>query len=100
VLKPIVLPRQARDKDWKPAEKQGRFSQGQRRGVVLTVSGDDDNPGGGSGGGAGAVSLGRQTVEAEVPLKELVAYSTALRSLTQGGGDFTMALARYDFAIE
>ena len=69
---------------------------GQRRGVVLTVSGDDQ-----PGGGPSAVvpSVGRQTVQAEVPLKELVAYSTALRSLTQGGGDFTMSLARYDFVL-
>lgn len=67
---------------------------GQRRGVVLTVSGDDQ-PGGRA---SGAVSTGRQTVEAEVPLQELVAYTTTLRSLTQGGGDFTMTLARYDFA--
>jgi elongation factor G len=65
---------------------------GQRRGVVLTVSGDDQP-------GTVAASVGRQTVEAEVPLKELVAYSTALRSLTQGGGDFTMTLERYDFAL-
>jgi elongation factor G len=64
---------------------------GKRRGIVQTVGG---------GGAEGATALGRQTVMAEVPLKEMVAYSTALRSLTQGGGDFTMALARYDFALE
>ena len=63
---------------------------GQRRGVVQTVGGGEE----------GGSALGRQTVMAEVPLKEMVAYSTALRSLTQGGGDFTMALARYDFAQE
>lgn len=64
---------------------------GQRRGVVLQVSGENQS--------GMMASVGRQTVAAEVPLKELVAYSTALRSLTQGGGDFTMSLERYDFAI-
>ena len=52
---------------------------GQRRGVVLVVVGGEEE------GGVSA-ALGRQTLSAEVPLAEMVAYSTALRSITQGGG--------------
>ena len=53
-----------------------------RRGVILSV-------------GADGV---RQVVHAEVPLAELTSYSTVLRSLTGGGGDFSMVLAKFGAA--
>jgi elongation factor G len=44
----------------------------------------------------GKVSL----VEAFVPLKDMFGYSTDLRSLTQGRGNFTMQFHRFDWAPE
>ena len=38
---------------------------------------------------------GRQTLVAEVPLASVFGYATALRSLTQGRGAYSMALLRY-----
>jgi elongation factor G len=58
-----------------------------RRGVVASVADGD-----------ASLKNARRTIHATVPLAELVAYATVLRSLTQGGGDFTMALAAYEFA--
>jgi elongation factor G len=37
-----------------------------------------------------------QVVRAEVPLAELYKYSTSLRSMTQGTGDYVMELSHYD----
>ncbi|HAA78133.1 TPA: elongation factor G [Candidatus Latescibacteria bacterium] len=37
-----------------------------------------------------------QIVRAEVPLAELYKYSTSLRSMTQGTGDYTMAISHYE----
>ena len=58
-----------------------------RRGQVLTVGGsDDDDDAGGGPSATHAIS----TVEARVPLREMIGYSTALRSLTSGEGNFSM----------
>ena len=37
-----------------------------------------------------------QVVRAEVPLSELYKYSTSLRSITQGTGDYTMSLSHFE----
>ena len=37
-----------------------------------------------------------QIVRAEVPLAELYKYSTSLRSITQGTGDYSMSLSHYE----
>ena len=37
-----------------------------------------------------------QTIKADVPLAELHRYSTVLRSMTQGRGDFRRKFARYE----
>ncbi len=39
---------------------------------------------------------GIQIVHAEVPLVTMFGYSTELRSITQGRGNYTMQLARYE----
>lgn len=39
---------------------------------------------------------GKQIVEAEVPMAEMFKYATDLRSMTQGRGQFSMEMARYD----
>ncbi len=40
-------------------------------------------------------SFGGKVIVADVPLKELVGYSTAIRSMTQGTASFTMEFSRY-----
>ena len=39
---------------------------------------------------------GVQVITARVPLSEMFGYSTNLRSMTQGRGNYTMQFARYD----
>ena len=51
----------------------------QRRGVVLNT----------------ALDNGYVVVEADVPLKDMFGYSSDLRSVTQGKGEFTMEFAKY-----
>ncbi|MFA6845769.1 MAG: elongation factor G [Sphaerochaetaceae bacterium] len=64
-----------------PTEFQGNLfaSINQRRGVIISSTEDH------------AMS----TVDAEVPLAEMFGFSTVLRSLTQGKGEFTMELSKY-----
>lgn len=64
-----------------PNEFQGSVfaSVNQRRGVI--ISSNEDNQ----------VS----TILGEVPLSEMFGYSTILRSLTQGKGEFTMEFSKY-----
>lgn len=51
-----------------------------RRGRILGMSEED----------------GKQCIEAEVPLAEMLSYSTDLRSVTQGRGVFKMEFVRYE----
>jgi elongation factor G len=39
---------------------------------------------------------GIQVIEARVPLSEMFGYSTNLRSMTQGRGNYSMQFAAYD----
>ena len=39
---------------------------------------------------------GDNVVFADVPLKEMIGYSTSLRSLTQGTASYSMEFLRYD----
>lgn len=52
-----------------------------RRGRVLGMNPDEDN---------------LQLIEAEVPLSEMYDFTTALRSMTQGRGKFTLDFCRYE----
>ncbi len=79
--KPVVLEPVMRVSIECPTEYQGSVmgSINQRRGIILSSTED------------GTFS----TIEAEVPLAEMFGYSTTLRSLTQGKGEFTMEFSRY-----
>ena len=73
---------------------------GPRRGVVLDVGSGMAKSAAGSSDGAAAGAAGEQAgewarVEAEVPLAEMVGYSTALRSITAGNGSFDMNFREY-----
>ncbi len=65
-----------------PAEFQGGMTGLllQRRGMILNTAEDDS---------------GFSQVDAEVPLAEMFGFSTALRSSTQGKGEFTMEFSKY-----
>ena len=41
-------------------------------------------------------TIGGQTIDVVAPMAEMFGYATALRSLTQGRGTFTMQFARFD----
>ncbi|MFA7559965.1 MAG: elongation factor G, partial [Sphaerochaeta sp.] len=79
--KPVILEPIMKVEVVAPNEFQGSVfaSINQRRGLI--ISSNEDNQ----------VS----TVFAEVPLSEMFGYSTVLRSLTQGKGEFTMELGKY-----
>ncbi|KAJ3038788.1 Ribosome-releasing factor 2, mitochondrial, partial [Rhizophlyctis rosea] len=61
-----------------------RDMSGHRRGQILSLGSEEDDEDGGEG------KYLRKSVHALVPLKELVGYSSALRGLTAGTGNFTM----------
>ncbi|KAI8823115.1 P-loop containing nucleoside triphosphate hydrolase protein [Fimicolochytrium jonesii] len=63
---------------------------GTRRGQITSLGNDAESEGEDSAG-----DYAYRTVEASVPLSQLVGYSTALRGLTAGTGDFTMNLKGY-----
>ncbi|CAM9289924.1 unnamed protein product [Discosporangium mesarthrocarpum] len=63
-----------------------------RRAEVMSVEAPfNGSPGAGATGGGG----GRHTVRARVPLRELLGYATALRSISAGEGSFTMEFGGY-----
>jgi elongation factor G len=39
---------------------------------------------------------GRASIDAEVPMAEMLEYSATLRSLTSGAGDYTMEVDHYE----
>ena len=67
------------------------LSSSQRRGTIQSVEGG----GGGSSGGV-AIRNGNTVIHAAVPLKNMLGFSTSLRSKTGGDGSFSMELSRYD----
>jgi elongation factor G len=79
--KPVILEPIMKVEVTAPTEFQGSLfaSINQRRGII--VSSTEDHA--------------MCTVYAEVPLSEMFGYSTTLRSLTQGKGEFTMEVAKY-----
>lgn len=56
-----------------------------RRGIILGMDAFDDK---------------YQTIKAEVPMSEVMSYSTDLRSFTQGRGEYTQRFERYEIAPE
>jgi len=67
------------------------LSSSQRRGTIQSVEGER----GGSSGGGG-IRNGNTVIHAAVPLKNMLGFSTSLRSKTGGDGSFSMELSRYD----
>ena len=45
-----------------------------------------------------AIEGGKQFIEAEVPVLELYGYSTALRQITGGSGEFEYVVSKYEQA--
>ncbi len=79
--KPIVLEPIMKLEVSAPEEFQGVVigQLNQRRGIIQNTQ----------------VESGYVTVEAEVPLKEMFGYSSDIRSVTQGKGEFTMEFDKY-----
>lgn len=79
--KPIILEPIMKLEVSAPEEFQGTVigQVNQRRGVIMGTDND----------------MGYVTVEAEVPLSEMFGYSTDLRSVTQGKGEFSMEFKKY-----
>jgi elongation factor G len=79
--KPIILEPIMKLEVSAPEEFQGTVigQVNQRRGVIMGTDSD----------------MGYVTVEAEVPLSEMFGYSTDLRSVTQGKGEFSMEFKKY-----
>ncbi|OYT10622.1 MAG: elongation factor G [Bacteroidetes bacterium 4572_112] len=79
--KPIVLEPIMKLEVSAPEEFQGVVigQLNQRRGIIQNTQ----------------VETGYVTVEAEVPLKEMFGYSSDIRSVTQGKGEFTMEFEKY-----
>ena len=79
--KPIILEPIMKLETTAPEEFQGVVigQINQRRGIIVNTNND----------------AGHVTVEAEVPLKEMFGYSSDLRGMTQGRGEFTMEFLKY-----
>ena len=79
--KPVILEPIMKVEVVAPNEFQGGVfaSINQRRGLIVSSTED----------------TAMCTVLAEVPLSEMFGYSTVLRSLTQGKGEFTMEIGKY-----
>ncbi len=79
--KPVILEPIMKVEVVAPTEFQGSLfaSVNQRRGIIVSSTED----------------LAMCTVYADVPLSEMFGYSTTLRSLTQGKGEFSMELSKY-----
>lgn len=79
--KPIILEPIMKLETTAPEEFQGVVigQINQRRGIIAKTSSDS----------------GYVVVEAEVPLKEMFGYSSDLRGMTQGKGEFTMEFLKY-----
>jgi translation elongation factor EF-G len=67
---------------------------GRRRGVVRSVNGDDDGGGESAQKSRDAVT-DRSEVVAEVPLADLIGYSTYLRTMTSGNAQLSMKFHAY-----
>ena len=61
-----------------------------RRGQIIDI--DTESTG---NMGTTAINNSQRNIRSEVPLEQLGDYSTVLRSLTAGGGDFAMAFVHY-----
>ena len=64
-----------------------------RRGIITSVGDPDD--GGDSDDCSSQRMVHTTTLTADVPLREMVGYSTALRTLSSGEADFSMSFAGY-----